>query len=76
MKPMAFGAILRSERGNAIECLHYAMNLPTSVVITGCDSMKLLDQALEAGRTFQPLTAVEVAALLARTQRGGGQRTV
>ncbi len=68
MKPLAFGAILRSGAANAIECLHYAMNLPTSTVITGCDSLKLLDQALEAGRTFQPLTAVEVAALLARSK--------
>ena len=34
-----------------IECLHYALNLPTSVVITGIDSMELLDQALEAVRT-------------------------
>ena len=55
MKPLAFGAIPQSGAATAIECLHYAMNLPTSVVITGCDSMKLLDQALEAGRTFKPL---------------------
>lgn len=68
MKPLAFGAILRSGAATAIECLHYAMNLPTSVVITGCDSIKLLDQALEAGRTFKPLKAEEVAALLARTK--------
>jgi aryl-alcohol dehydrogenase-like predicted oxidoreductase len=68
MKSLAFGAIPRNGAATAIECLHYAMNLPTSVVITGCDSMKLLDQALEAGRTFQPLQPAEVAALLARTK--------
>lgn len=28
-----------------MECLHYALNLPTSVVITGIDSMAILDQA-------------------------------
>ena len=35
-----------------IECLHYALNLPTSVVITGIDSLEMLDQAFEAARTF------------------------
>ena len=30
------------------------LNLPTSTVITGIDSMKILDQALEAARTFKP----------------------
>jgi hypothetical protein len=43
------------------------MNLPTSTVITGCDSMKILDQAIEAARTFKPLSAEQVAALLAKT---------
>ena len=43
------------------------MNLPTSVVITGIESMKILDQALEAARTFKPMTHDQVSALLART---------
>ena len=50
-----------------IECLHYALNLPTSVVITGCDSMKILDQAIEAATTFKPMSQDQVAALLSRT---------
>jgi ABC-type branched-subunit amino acid transport system substrate-binding protein len=53
----------------ATECLHYALNLPTSVVITGCDSMEILDQALEAARTFRPMGNAEVQALLARTAK-------
>jgi predicted aldo/keto reductase-like oxidoreductase len=67
MKPLGSGAIVRGNLAKAIECLHYAMNLPTSTVITGCDSMKILDQAIEAARTFKPLTAEQVASLLART---------
>ncbi|PYM31741.1 MAG: aldo/keto reductase, partial [Candidatus Rokuibacteriota bacterium] len=35
MKTMANGHILKSNTVTAIECLHYALNLPTSVVITG-----------------------------------------
>ncbi|HWI55708.1 MAG TPA: aldo/keto reductase, partial [Bacillota bacterium] len=48
MKPMANGIILRSNTVSPIECLHYALNLPTSVVITGIDGLDILDQALEA----------------------------
>jgi hypothetical protein len=43
------------------------MNLPTSVVITGCDSLPILQQALEAARSFQPMNEKEVAAILAKT---------
>ncbi|MCG3114868.1 MAG: aldo/keto reductase [Candidatus Manganitrophus sp. SA1] len=67
MKSMGGKIILESNAATPIECLHYAMNLPTSVVITGIDSMPILDQALEAARTFRPMTAAEVAALLQRT---------
>jgi predicted aldo/keto reductase-like oxidoreductase len=67
MKSMGDKIILNSKAVTPIECLHYAMNLPTSVVITGCDSMKILTQALEAARTFKPLNETEVAAILAKT---------
>ena len=69
MKSLANGLILRSKTVSAIECLHYALNLPTSVAITGCDSMKILEQALEAARTFRPLGEAAVRRLLARTRR-------
>jgi predicted aldo/keto reductase-like oxidoreductase len=68
MKSMANGIILKSGTVTAVECLHYALNLPTSVVITGCDSMKILDQALDTVRTFRPLTAAKVKAILAKTK--------
>jgi len=67
MKPLANGIILRSKTVSAIECLHYALHLPTSVVITGIDSMPILDQACEAARTFHPMTDAEVVSLLTRT---------
>jgi predicted aldo/keto reductase-like oxidoreductase len=67
MKPMGDHIILDSKAVSPIECLHYSMNLPTSVVITGCDSLPILEQALKAARTFQPLKGPQVAALLART---------
>src|SRR4030095_153470 len=55
MKSMANGILLKSKTVTPTECLHYALNLPTSVVITGIDSMKILDQAFEAIETFRPL---------------------
>jgi hypothetical protein len=67
MKPLASGAILKSNTASATECLHYALSLPTSTVITGMDSMKMLDQALEAVRTFQPMSRETISSLLART---------
>jgi len=67
MKSMANGIVLRSKTVTPIECLHYALNLPTSVVITGIDSMEILDQACEAARTFRPLGEQEVRTLWAKT---------
>jgi aryl-alcohol dehydrogenase-like predicted oxidoreductase len=67
MKPMANGIILRARTVTPIECLHYALNLPTSVVITGIDRPELLDQAVEAARTFRPLAEADVQSLLAKT---------
>ena len=67
MKPLGSGVILQSNTVTPVECLHYAMNLPTSVVITGCDSLQILDQALQAARTFKPLGGKQVAAILAKT---------
>jgi aryl-alcohol dehydrogenase-like predicted oxidoreductase len=69
MKPMGDPFILHSKTVTAIECLHYAMNLPTSVVITGCDSIAILQQAMDAARSFKPMGEQEVAALLAKTAK-------
>jgi aryl-alcohol dehydrogenase-like predicted oxidoreductase len=68
MKPMGNGHVLRAGSVAAIECLHYALSLPTSVVITGCESVERVEQAIEAVRTFKPLTEPQIAALLARTE--------
>lgn len=75
MKPMGDQVILRSGVVKAPECLRYAMSLPTSVVITGCDSIAVLQQALDAARKFRPMTEDERTALLARTApvAGSGQ---
>jgi predicted aldo/keto reductase-like oxidoreductase len=73
MKTMANGAILESKTVSAVECLQYAMNLPTSVVITGCESMKDLEQALTAARTFKPMTDEQVKTLLNKTAQAASR---
>ncbi len=67
MKSMGSGEILKSKAVEATECLRYALSLPTSVVITGCDSMDVLQQALALGRSFKPVEKEELTALLERT---------
>jgi aryl-alcohol dehydrogenase-like predicted oxidoreductase len=67
MKSMAAGHILESKVVTPLECLHYALNLPTSTVITGIDRLELVDQAVSAVRTFKPMSAAQVRALLAKT---------
>jgi aryl-alcohol dehydrogenase-like predicted oxidoreductase len=67
MKPMANGIILRSKTVSAAECLRYALSLPASVVITGIDSMEILDQACEAATSFKPFDPAELSSLLAKT---------
>ncbi|MGB7437997.1 MAG: aldo/keto reductase [Candidatus Acidiferrum sp.] len=63
------GIILKSAAVSAIDCLHYALSLPTNVVITGIDKPSVLDQAFEATRTFQPLNREQMAALLSKTSQ-------
>ncbi len=67
MKPLGSGMILRSGVVTAVECLNYALNLPVSTVITGCDSLNILQQGISAARDFKPLTAAQCQALLEKT---------
>jgi aryl-alcohol dehydrogenase-like predicted oxidoreductase len=67
MKALGDPFILRSNTVTPVECLHYVMNLPVSTVITGIDASEILEQDLEAARTFVPLSKERVASLLART---------
>ncbi len=67
MKSMGNGILLKSNTVTPIECLHYALSLPTSVVITGIDSLEILEQAFEAVRTFPSVSKEELDASLAKT---------
>ena len=68
MKSMANGIILKSKTATPVECLHFAMSQPVSVVITGIDNLKVLDQAFEAVRTFPDVKKKDIAAILEKTK--------
>ena len=73
MKTMANGAILKSKTVSPTECLQYVMNLPVSVVITGCESMENLEQAIAAARNFKPMSDEQVKELLAKTAKAASR---
>jgi predicted aldo/keto reductase-like oxidoreductase len=68
MKTFGSSYILQSNTVQPIEALHYGLTQPVSVVITGIDEPRILDQALEAVRTFKPMTQPQIASLLERTR--------
>jgi uncharacterized protein len=69
MKSMGDSVILKSKTATPVECLHYALSLPTSVVITGIDSSTILDQAIDVASNFQPLDKAAISTLLSKTAR-------
>ena len=68
MKTFGDNFILSSNTVKPMEALHYGLSQPVSVVITGIDTQEVLDQALEAARTFKPLSQAEIKSILDRTQ--------
>lgn len=63
MKSMGSGIILQSGVVKPVQCLSYALSLPTAVVITGIDSMEVLKQDLDLLRDFKALSHTEMASL-------------
>ncbi len=70
---MGNGIILKSKTATAMECLQFALNESTSVVITGIGSIKILDQACEAARSFKPMSRKAREALLAKTRQAAAK---
>jgi hypothetical protein len=64
--PFIVKEVIRSGVATPTELHHYVMSLPVSVMITGIDSLKILDQAIESARTFQPMDAAARAELVNR----------
>ena len=67
MKSLGAGEILKARVAEARELLRYSLSLPTSVVITGCDSIGVVEQAIDVALKFKPMSDEETKELLART---------
>jgi len=67
MKPLANGAIPKTNTVSAAEALHYAMSVPVTVTINGCQSMADLEQALGVARNFKPMDEQQKVAVLEKT---------
>jgi predicted aldo/keto reductase-like oxidoreductase len=68
MKCFGNGIILKSGAVEPMDCLHYSLNLPVSVLITGINTTDLLNQAFAAVKSFRPMDETAVTALIAKTQ--------
>jgi aryl-alcohol dehydrogenase-like predicted oxidoreductase len=68
MKCFGDGIILKSKAVEPMDCLHYSLNVPISVLITGINTKELLNQAFEAVKTFRPLNEEALAQLLNKSK--------
>lgn len=68
MKALGDPFILDSKTATAVECLNYSLSLPTSVVVTGIETMEILEQAFTVAKNFKPLTNAEMTVLLNKTK--------
>lgn len=67
MKPFAAGELFDTHTVSATEALHYVMNLPVSVIVTGIQNQHDLDQAVQAATSFVRLSDAEIDAILKKT---------
>jgi len=67
MKTFGDPFIIESGVASPMEMLHYSMSLPTTLQVLGIDNINVLNQSLEAVRSYKPLTPQERASILAKS---------
>ena len=72
MKSLSNGAILKTNTISAVEALHYAMSVPVTMTVVGCESMANLEEKISVARDFKPLSSQEKIAILRKTAPFGG----
>ncbi len=73
MKSLGDGVILKSKTATPVECLTFSLSLPVSVLITGIDDRRSMDQAFAVAKSFRPLSEAEMTTLLAKTAEAASQ---
>ena len=73
MKSLGGRGQLVTEAGiSPAECRGYALSLPISCLIVGCESIENLEQELDIARNFQPMSEARKAELLERVRHEAG----
>jgi aryl-alcohol dehydrogenase-like predicted oxidoreductase len=64
------GAVIATQPGTLQmrEAMYYALSLPLSTVIVGCDSIQQLEENVLLARQFTPLSAHQMTSLAARAE--------
>ena len=73
MKSLGDTVILKSGTVTAVECLNYSLSLPVSVLITGIDDKRSMDQAFNVAKNFKPMTDAEMVEVLTKTQKAAAE---
>lgn len=60
------------DRMTVADALHFVWSLPVSVAITGVHSPEMLQEKIDAARSFKPLTEADRAAIVAKIADLGG----
>jgi predicted aldo/keto reductase-like oxidoreductase len=68
MKTFGDPFILNTKLVEPVKMLHYSLTLPTSVVITGIENARDLEQSFAAAKNFKPLSQTEISSILAKTR--------
>jgi predicted aldo/keto reductase-like oxidoreductase len=71
MKTMGSGFVLRAKVATPEEALQYVWSQPVSTIVSGMQSLQLLEANVALARGFRPMSSQEQTALLARTREVG-----
>jgi aryl-alcohol dehydrogenase-like predicted oxidoreductase len=63
MKPIGSGAFIGATSLTPVDLLRWALSQPLSVLVTGCESIADVDQAIDVASGFTPLSAAEQLAI-------------
>ncbi len=68
MKSMSGGRLVKAGITKPEDNLRYALSMPISTLVSGMDSVKMMNQNIDVARSFEPLSVMEMADLRGKTQ--------
>lgn len=68
MKTNGYGLIGKSGVATPAECIRYALSLPTTTVVSGIDTLKILKENISSAKSFEPYSEEELTELRGRAK--------